>query len=64
MLIPHIKYIESLIIAKKPLEEITEELKKYGLKTPDKVLAVMLDTIRKENPDYFHPTKPENADPD
>lgn len=63
MLVPHIKFIESLIIAKKPLDEITEELKKWGLNTPDKVLAVMLETIRKDNPDYFDPIRPESADP-
>jgi hypothetical protein len=64
MLVPHLKFIESLIIAKKPLDEITDELKKYGLKTPDKVLAVMLDTIRNDNPEYFHPVNPESADPE
>jgi len=64
MLIPHIKYIESLVVSRKTLEQILEELEKYNLTIPDKAIAIIINTIKDSNPSYFDPVDPDPADPD
>lgn len=58
-LIPHIKYIETLVIAKLTLDQIKEQLEQLDLSVEDQVLAVIVDTIRKTYPNKFLGTQPE-----
>lgn len=62
MLIPHIKYIESLVVAKKTIDEIVEALARYNLNLPEKALVIIIDTLRDEQPEYFKGK--EAADPE
>jgi hypothetical protein len=52
-LIPHIKFIEALVMSRKTFPEIVEELDRQGLTTPIKVIDVIYKTLHKENPEYF-----------
>jgi len=63
MLIPHLKYIESLIVAKKPLDKVVEGIEDYDLHVPEEALPLILDTLRSERPDYFDGKNPEPLDP-
>lgn len=64
MLIPHIKYIEALVVSRKTLEQILSQLEKYNLSIPDKAVAIIIKTLKDSNPTYFDPQDPEPADPD
>lgn len=64
MLIPHLKFIESLIVCKFTINEIAQKLEDFGLQFPEKAVAIMISTLKKENPDYFKDKDPEPADPD
>lgn len=64
MLIPHIKYIEALVMSKKPLEEITEGLEKYALDAPEQALSIIVTTLREDHKEYFDGKSPKSIDPD
>ena len=62
MLIPHIKFIETLIISKKDPNKVVETLDDFGLTFNEEAIAVMYGTLTSEAPDYFSGKEP--ADPD
>jgi hypothetical protein len=62
MKIPHLKFIEALVVSKFTLDRIQEELEKYGLEYNKKAIAIVMNTLRDEMPDYFKGTEPVNID--
>lgn len=62
--IPHIKYIESLVLSKFSIDEIKEKLEEYNLEFNKKVVSIIIKTLRDEKPDYFDGQDPEPADPE
>lgn len=64
MQIPHIKFIEALVVSKLPVDKIVERLEEYGLETVEEALPIIIDTIRKAKPEYFDGKNPEPVDPD
>lgn len=62
MKIPHLKFIESLVASKFTLDEIQRELEKYGLEFNPKVIAVVMNTLREDNPYYFKGEEPADLD--
>lgn len=64
MQIPHIKYIEALVVSKLPSHKIIENLEAYELECNKEAIAVIINTLRREKADYFKGENPEPADPD
>jgi len=63
-LIPHLKYIEALIVSKLPLDTLKDKLDNLSLPVPEQAIPIILRTLRSEKPDYFDGKNPDPADPD
>lgn len=64
VLIPHLKFIESLIVCKFSVKQIKEKLEDLSLPFPEEAVAIMVKTLHEEKPEYFRKKSPEPADPD
>jgi len=64
MNIPHLKFIESLVISKFSIDKLIEKLEDYDQPIPEKAIAIVYDTLRSQAPDYYRGIDPEPADPD
>lgn len=60
MLIPHIKFIESLVVSKFDIDKIKNTLEEYLLSCPEEALAIIIKTIQKTKPKFF---KASNKEP-
>ena len=58
MKIPHLKFIEALVASKYSIDKIQEELDRYGLEVNKEIIAVVINTLRSEKPDYFLNNEP------
>jgi hypothetical protein len=52
-MIPHIRYIETLVAMKKTLPQIKLELEELNLTYPSQHMAHIIQTIHSSNRDYF-----------
>lgn len=64
MNIPHLKFIETLVISKFSVDKLIEKLEDYDQPIPEKAITIVYDTLRSQAPDYFSAKDPEPADPD
>ena len=53
MQVPFIKYIETLVVGKESLAQITEKLQKLNLTFPEKGLSIIYKRFSGEQPEYF-----------
>ena len=53
MQVPFIKYIETLVVGKESLAQITDKLQKLNLKFPEKGLSIIYKRFSGEQPEYF-----------
>jgi hypothetical protein len=63
ILIPHIKFIESLVMSKYTLDQIVDKLKELKIATDDEVLGIIIKTLRQKYPAFFHGKEPEPITP-
>lgn len=59
VLLPHLKYIESLVVSKLSVEQIKEKVQEIKFPVSDEVLAVIINTIRSKYPAVFYGTNPD-----
>jgi len=64
MAIPHLKFIETLVISKFSVDGLIQKLEDYDQPIPEKAITIVYDTLRSQVPDYFRPSDPDPADPD
>ncbi len=64
MEIPHLKFIETLVISKFSVDGLIEKLEDYDQPIPQKAITIVYDTLRSQAPEYFDRKNPEPADPD
>lgn len=63
MKLPYIRYIESLIISREPLENVQGKVGHLGVELPIEAFRMVYNKLKLEQPDYFQPKHPP-ADPD